>query len=70
MKKNDVNIVENKFFPDHYIFSDNQIEKFILKYKKKGVELITTEKNYNSISSRCKKDIFFTEIDLQIDNFK
>jgi len=34
------------------------------------VELITTEKNYNSISSKYKKDIFFTEIDLQIDNFK
>ena len=70
LKKNDVNIVENKFFPDHYIFSDNQIEKYILKYKKEGVELITTEKNYNSISSKYKKDIFFTEIDLQIDNFK
>lgn len=70
LEKNNIDIFESKPFPDHHIFSDAEIESFILKYKGKNIDLITTEKNYHSIPLKYRKNIFFTKIELKIDNIK
>ena len=68
IKRNNLNLIETKTFPDHYIFSDKDINELITKAKNNGSILLTTEKDYFRIKDNYKIDIEKLEIDLKIEN--
>ena len=66
-------LIENNFkiskevtFPDHYNYSQNDIENIINQANKTNSEIITTEKDYVKLSEVHKKSINFLQIDLKI----
>ena len=64
--KNKFNIVDEIIYPDHFQYSQNNLEYIIKEAKKINAEIITTEKDYNKISENYKKYIKFLQIDLKI----
>ena len=59
LNKNDIQIVDEIIFPDHYSFRKNDIQKIKMRAKNLNAEIITTEKDYLRISEENRKDINF-----------
>ena len=57
-------------FPDHYTYSDQEIENLIVKAKKNNAILLTTEKDYLRINENHKKNINFLKIKSEMKNKK
>ena len=62
------NIVERIHYPDHYNFSNQEIEKIKKIANSKDLAIITTEKDYLRLNENQKKDICFLKIKLIINN--
>ena len=69
LKRNNIEFLDTEEFNDHHNFSKNEIENLIIKSKSKNIQLITTEKNYNNIHPKYKNKIYYTELDLVIDQY-
>ena len=63
-------IKEEFIFPDHFYFSNKQINKIKEIARNKKLEIITTEKDYLRLNKKNKKDIKFLKIILKIKNIK
>ena len=59
LKKNNINVIEEKGFPDHHNYSEKELEDLINKAKEKNSILLTTEKDYFRINQEYKKNINF-----------
>ena len=70
LKKNNFKIKEKFIFPDHYNFSNFEINNIKKIAKNKKLEIITTEKDYLRLSKNNKKNIKFLKIELKIKNSK
>ena len=57
-------------FPDHNIYTDEDINIIKSKAKKLNAKIITTEKDYLKLSEKNRDGIDFLEIDLIIKNEK
>ena len=68
LKKNNIIIIEEKKFPDHYNYSEKELEYLINKAKEKNSILLTTEKDYFRINKKYKKNINFLRIKVEIEN--
>ena len=68
--KNELNIVDEIIYPDHYMYNENDINKIKKRANGLGAKIITTEKDYVKISQLDKEDINFLEINLLIENQK
>ena len=68
LKDNKIKILENISFPDHYNYSDNDLENLIIIAKEKNAILLTTEKDYLRISENYKKNINYLKIKTDINN--
>ena len=68
LEKNQINIVDKISFPDHYTYSDQEIEKLIEKAKQNSAILLTTEKDYLRINENYKKNINFLRIKPEMKN--
>ena len=68
LKKNNINIIGEKKFPDHYNYSEKELEYLINKAKEKNYILLTTEKDYFRINQKYKKNINFLKIKVEIEN--
>ena len=55
-------------FPDHYVFSPNEVSRIVEEAKNKNLEIITTEKDYYKIEDYGIKEIQFLKVDLEIDD--
>jgi len=66
--KNKFNIIKEIIFPDHYNYTQNDIDGIKTQAKKLNATIITTEKDYTKINSSNYDDIKFLEIDLKIEN--
>jgi len=64
--KKKLNVVKQIIFPDHYLYSDDDIKKIKLDAKKLNAKIITTEKDFVKLSTKNNKNIFSLEIDLII----
>ena len=53
-------------FPDHYIYSENEIKKLITEANNNDLELITTEKDHLRLRGLNLKKINFLPINLKI----
>ena len=52
LKENNFNILKEFIFPDHYIYSDKDIESIINFSKSNNLKIITTEKDYLKINEK------------------
>ena len=68
LKKNNINVVDELIYPDHFNYNKNDINKIKDYAKSLKAEIITTEKDYVKISQVDKDDINFLEINLIIEN--
>ena len=68
LMKNKFNIIKEIIFPDHYNYTQNDIDEIKTQAKKLNATIITTEKDYTKINSNNYDDIKFLQIDLKIKN--
>ena len=66
--KNDLNILDHLFFPDHHIYTVSDILAIKDKANHFDAEIITTEKDYVKIPENEKKNIDYLEIDLKFED--
>ena len=66
--KNKFNIIKEIIFPDHYNYTQDDIDEIKTQAKKLNATIITTEKDYTKINSSNYDDIKFLQIDLKIKN--
>jgi len=70
LKKYNFKIREKFIFPDHYNFSNFEINNIKKIAKNKKLEIITTEKDYLRLNKNNKKNIKFLKVELKIKNNK
>ena len=68
LKNNNINVVKEIKFPDHYNYTKNELENIITETKKNSEILVTTEKDYMRIDENYKKDINYLKITVDIKN--
>ena len=70
LKTNKLDIFKELEFPDHYTYSNDDIEKIISFSEKNNCKIITTEKDYNRLGRNLYKEIKFIKSELEIVNEK
>ena len=70
LKSLKIKLSDYKKFPDHYNYTDNDLQKLKELAKTKGCKLITTEKDYFRIKKTFRKNVNFLKIELSIDQEK
>ena len=68
LKENNIEAVEEVKFPDHYSYSEKELENLLNKAKKNNTTLLTTEKDYLRIKENYKKNINYLKIIVEIQN--
>jgi tetraacyldisaccharide 4'-kinase len=68
LMKNKFNIIKEIIFPDHYNYTQDDIDEIKTQAKELNATIITTEKDYTKINSSNYDDIKFLQIDLKIKN--
>ena len=68
LKDNNINVVKEMKFPDHYNYSKKELENLINEAKENNTILITTEKDYFRIDENYKKNINYLKIAVDIKN--
>ena len=68
LKKNKFNIIKEIIFPDHFNYTQIDIDKIKLQARNLNAKIITTEKDYIKINSNNKSDIKFLHIELKVKN--
>ena len=67
---NKISIIEFLRFPDHYNYTNNDIEKIKLKAKKLNAKILTTEKDYVRLNKLNANGIDFLKVKLNIKDKK
>lgn len=62
------NVVAKRAFPDHYQYTDDDINKLMMLAEKKGAKLITTEKDWVRLPVEIRDEIKYARLDTVIDN--
>ena len=57
LKEHKINVKEDLEFPDHYEYTNKDLDKIITSSKKFNSKIITTEKDYLRIDNQIKKEI-------------
>jgi len=70
LKNNNLILLEEISFPDHYNYSNKDLETLINKAKNNDAILLTTEKDYLRIDENYKKNISYVKITTEIENKK
>tara|TARA_B100000029_G_scaffold413968_1_gene417207 strand:+ start:7 stop:936 length:930 start_codon:yes stop_codon:yes gene_type:complete len=68
LKDNNINIVKKIKFPDHYEYSEKELENLIKESKLNNTILVTTEKDYFRIAENYKNNIHYIKISVEIKN--
>ena len=68
LEENDLQIIKNKSFPDHYNYTIKDLEKLKFKANELNAILLTTEKDYFRINKNLRQNIEKFDIDLEIEN--
>ena len=68
LKDDNINVVKEMKFPDHYNYSKKELENLINEAKENNTILITTEKDYFRIDENYKKNINYLKIAVDIKN--
>ena len=65
---NNIKIIDFLQFPDHYNYTNDEIEKIKLKAKKLNTKVLTTEKDYLRLNKSNAANIEFFKVKLNIKN--
>ncbi len=68
LKKNSLNLIKQIDFPDHYKYSNIELEDLIEKAKRESAILLTTEKDYFRIDKKHKSTINYLKIKVVMEN--
>ena len=66
IKNYELNILKNIEFPDHYQYTENDINYILKEANNLNCKIITTEKDYLRLEGFKKKDIKFIKSELKI----
>jgi tetraacyldisaccharide 4'-kinase len=66
LKNNNLKIIDDLEYPDHYQYLEKDFNEIIYKAKKYGAKIITTEKDYLRLDSFDKTEILFIKSSLKI----
>jgi tetraacyldisaccharide 4'-kinase len=66
LKNNNLKIIDDLEYPDHYQYSKKDIYEIVNKAKKYDAKIITTEKDYLRLDSFDKTEILFIKSNLEI----
>ena len=64
--KNNINVVKEIVFPDHYTYKKKDIENILQESKKLNAKILTTEKDFIKLSVDDVREINFLKIELRI----
>ncbi len=64
--KNNLNVVKEIIFPDHYQYTSNDITKIKLQAKKLDSKILTTEKDFVKLNDKDSNGIDFVEVIIDI----
>jgi len=70
LRNNNLKIIDDLEYPDHYQYSKKDFDEIINKAKKQQSKIITTEKDYLRLDSFDKTEILFIKSNLEILNEK
>ncbi len=62
------NVVTKKAFPDHYQYTEKDLENLIESAQKKKAKLITTEKDWMRLPIELRDEIKYARLDMNIEN--
>ena len=68
MRDNNLNVIEEKAFPDHYKFTKKDLQDLFDMAKRNNAILLTTEKDYFRMEDHQQKNINFLKVNLKIEN--
>ena len=68
LKKNNINILKEIEYPDHYTYSDKDMNKIISEAENINCKIITTEKDFYRLNDKYTNKIKFVKSVLQIQN--
>ena len=68
LASNNLNIIREIIYPDHYNYTQVDIDKIKLQAKNLNAKIITTEKDYTKINSNKNNDIKFLRVELKVKN--
>jgi len=66
LKENKIQLLEEIYYPDHYNYSNKELNKLIKRSNEKNAILLTTEKDYERIHNQYKYNIKYLNIELEI----
>ena len=66
LKEHKINVMEDLEFPDHYEYTNKDLDKIITFSKKFNSKVITTEKDYLRIDNQINKEIQFVKSEIII----
>ncbi len=67
LNNHNLKIAKKYIFPDHYTFSKEEIDNFIIEAKKNGYQIICTEKDYHRIKEYNTKVIDYLKVELVLE---
>ena len=70
LKKNKLEVEEEKIYPDHYKFSKREIENLTKYANKNNYKIIMTEKDYFKFKYLSAEKFDYLKVSLQIENFE
>jgi len=70
LKNNELKIVSDLEYPDHYQYSKKDFDEIIINAKKKNAHIITTEKDYLRLENFNRNEIFYVKSSLDISDEK
>ena len=70
LKNNNLKIIDDLEYPDHYKYTKNDLDQIIAKAKKKDAKILTTEKDYLRLDKSDKTEILFMKSTLEIQDEK
>ena len=68
LKNNNINVLKEFSFPDHYNYLDKELDNLIEKSKELDAILLTTEKDFFRINENYKNSIKHLKIKIEIHN--
>ena len=66
--ENNFDVIDNIIFPDHFEYTEKDIQKIKSRAEKLNAQIITTEKDFIKIKENDRNNINFLKIDLEIDS--
>ena len=70
LTEKNLNVIEKTSFPDHYKFTDNDLNKIINFSKENNAIILTTEKDYERLEHKYKSLIYYTKLIVKIEKFE